>query len=239
MRRILPDTVFLAASVTNVDYCEVNPGLAYAVNVIGTRHVVGAANQVGAKLVFFSSDYIFDGNSGPYAEDAPPCPISEYGRQKLIGEHLVALNVDDYLIVRTTVVYSWEPQAKNFVQRLIGTLRQGKQVTAPGDQIGTPTYAPNLAEAVLELSGQPVRGVINIAGPTLASRYAFAHCAATVFGLDQTLIQNVPTSLLKQAAARPLNAGLKADKAKQLLRTKLIGCEDGLRIMATELQGDS
>lgn len=236
---VQPSVVFLAASCTNVDYCELNSDLAYAVNVVGTAHVLEAVNRVGAKLVFFSSDYIFDGKNGPYSEEAPACPISEYGEQKLIAEHLVALNVSDYLIVRTTVVYSREPQARNFVQRLINTLREGKTVGAPADQIGTPTYAPNLAQAVLELSNEPVRGVINLAGPTLASRYEFALCAANVFGLDPTLIQSVPTSLLKQAARRPLNAGLKTDKAKRLLRTKLIGYEDGLRLMAAELQSDS
>jgi dTDP-4-dehydrorhamnose reductase len=229
---VLPDVVFLAASVTNVDYCELNPDVAYAVNVVGTSHVVEAVNRVSARLVYFSTDYIFDGKNGPYAEETPACPISEYGNQKLIGEHLVALNAERYVIVRTTVVYGWEPQGKNFVQRLVRTLREGARIQVPGDQIGTPTYAPNFADAVVELADLPIRGVMNVAGPALATRYEFAVSVAHVFGLDYTLIEKVPTALLKQAALRPLNAGLQVGKAVNLLHTKLMSYEEGLKAMA-------
>jgi dTDP-4-dehydrorhamnose reductase len=228
---VAPDVVFLAASCTNVDYCELNRESAYSINVAGTKHVTDAVRRVGAKLVFFSSDYIFDGRAGPYAEDEPASPISEYGRQKLIGEHLVALNVEDYLVLRTTVVYGWEPQGKNFVQRLIGTLGEGKPTKVPGDQIGTPTYAPNLADAALELAALPIKGVVNVAGPTLASRYQLAVSVAEAFGLDPTLIEKVPTALLQQPARRPLNAGLQIAKAAKLLQTKLMSYEEALKTM--------
>src|SRR5438309_5950295 len=140
VQKIEPEYVFLSAACTNVDYCELNPTEAYSINVLGTKNVADAVRAIGARLVFFSSDYIFDGRVGPYPEDTPGSPISQYGRQKLIGEHLVGLHVEDYLIVRTTVVYSWEPQGKNFVERLVIALRQGKPIRVPYDQISTPTY---------------------------------------------------------------------------------------------------
>jgi dTDP-4-dehydrorhamnose reductase len=231
---VAPEVVFLAASCANVDYCELNPEPTYRINVEGAKHVTDAVRRVGARLVFFSSDYVFDGSAGPYSEDEPASPISEYGKQKLIGEHLVALHVEDHLIVRTTVVYGWEPQAKNFVQRLLRSLRERNRIQVPGDQLGTPTYAPNLAEAVVELARLPIKGVVNVAGPTLASRYEFAVSVAQAFRLDPTLIEKVPTALLQQPARRPLRGGLQVAKAAALLHTRLMGYEEALNAMAAQ-----
>lgn len=231
LKEVKPDVVYLPAALTNVDYCELHPDLAYKINVVGVYSLVYWVNLIGAKLVYFSTDYIFDGKDGPYSEIAPPRPICEYGRQKLIGEHCVASHCNDYLIVRTTVVYGWESQGKNFVQRLVNLLREGKRVKVPVDQIGTPTYAPNLAEAVVELVSSDHTGVFNIAGPALVSRYEFAISVATTFGLDASLIIPVPTSELGQAARRPLRAGLLIDKVQTELKTRLVDYREGLKMM--------
>jgi dTDP-4-dehydrorhamnose reductase len=229
-----PDVVLLAAACTNVDSCEVDPPSAHIVNVLGAKYVADAVGGIGSRLVFFSSDYVFDGRAGPYSEDDATSPISEYGRQKVMAEELVALNAPDHLIIRTTVVYGWEPQGRNFVQRLVTSLREGKTAKVPGDQVGTPTYAPNLAEASLELSRLKLCGIIHVAGPAAASRYEFAVRAAQVFGLDPSLVESVPTASLKQLANRPLQAGLRTKKAATILKTKLLTYGEGLETMARE-----
>ncbi len=231
---IRPEVIYVPASLTNVDYCELHPEEAYAANVVGVRNVVAATNEVGARLVFFSSDYVFDGKSGSYREDDLPAPICEYGRQKVLAEQHVSLQARDYLIVRTAVVYGWERQGKNFVYRLTDALRCGRTIQAPIDQVGSPTYAPNLARAVVELALSDASGVYHVAGPEQVNRYDFARVAAEVFGLDSRLIQPVATSELGQAAARPLNAGLAVEKAAERLTVELSGYRDGLRAMAAQ-----
>lgn len=231
-----PTVIFLPASLTNVDYCEHNPEEGYKTNVVGTKNVVAAANQVGAKLVFFSTDYIFDGRNGPYRESDPANPICEYGRQKLIAEHFISLCAQNFVIVRTTVVYGWERQGKNFVSRLIRSLQAEQVVRVPDDQIGSPTYAPDLARACVELVERDARGVFNVAGRDRTSRYQFALEVARIFNLDADLVQPVATSKLGQGASRPLNAGFVVEKAEQALGRELLGYRKGLQRMAQELQ---
>ncbi len=234
LQTLCPDVVYLPASLTNVDYCELNPLEGYAINVVGVSNVVQAVNEIGAKLVYFSSNYIFDGKAGPYNESHPGNPICEYGRQKLSAEHYVALYANNYLIIRTTVVYGWERQGKNFIYRLLDSLKAGKKLRVPLDQIGNPTFAPNLAQAVVELVCLDASGVYNIVGSERVSRYDFACEAADIFGLDRNLIDAVLTSELEQIAPRPLNAGMTIDKAIACLGTPLLGYRDGLRVMSNE-----
>jgi dTDP-4-dehydrorhamnose reductase len=231
---LAPEVVYLPAAIANVDACEERPQEAWLTNVSGLCNVVQAANRVGAVLVFFSTDYIFDGTSGPYLEDDPARPIGEYGRQKVIGEQHVALHAREFLIVRTTVVYGWEHRGKNFVTSLLATIARGNEVRVPVDQVGTPTYAPNLAEVVVGLVATGVRGVVNVAGPDRVSRLALANEAAAVFGLDPGLVVPTSTRDLGQRAARPLEAGLVVDRVRGLSAVPLVGYHEGLRMMAAE-----
>jgi dTDP-4-dehydrorhamnose reductase len=231
-----PEVVFLPAARANVDHCELHPAEVYPTNVSGVRNVVGASNEVGAKLVYFSSDYVFDGTSGPYAEEEAPNPINQYGIQKVLAEHYVALHARDYLIVRTTVVYGAETAGKNFVYRLHRTLAAGETLTVPMDQVGSPTYAPDLAHAAIELAGLDARGLYHLVGPTQVDRYRFACEAAEQLQLDAALIRPVTTTELGQPARRPLRAGLLCDKALRVMTTRLRDHTEGLRALAGEIR---
>ena len=233
-----PAVVYLTAALPNVDRCETNPEETWETNVLGVRHVVGGARSVGAKLVYFSSDYVFDGKAGPYREDEPAHPICEYGRQKLMAEHYVALNASNYLIIRTTVVYGWERQGKNFICRLLNVLGAGQVLRVPHDQLGNPTYAPNLVRVVLELVGAGSEGLFHVVGPDRVSRYEFAREAASVFGLDERLVQPVATSQLGQAAPRPLNAGMMVEKVVAAQTVPLTGYKEGLRALASTKESE-
>ena len=232
--RFRPEVVFLPAALTHVDYCEKNPAAAYEVNVMGVKNIADACGASGAYLIYFSSDYIFDGTSGPYDEQAVANPLSVYGQQKLIAEHYITLTLRQSLIVRTTVVYGWEQQGKNFVYRLVKSLQEGRAVKVPIDQVGTPTYALELAQNAMKLSNMKQMGIINIAGSDCINRYEFALEIAKIFNIPQSLIQPVKTEELNQAAKRPLLAGLKTEKAAALLQTSFSSSAQGLHSLLTE-----
>ena len=160
-----PDLIFLSQNTPGgVDFCEDHPEQAAAVIVDGTRRVLEAAHSRRARIIFFSSDYVFDGKSGPYAEEAPPEPISAYGRAKLEAERLVQAYPHSALIVRTTAVFSWAPGTKNFAMQVHENLRAGRPFRVPDDQWCNPTAAGYLAEACLQLAQSEARGVFNIVG---------------------------------------------------------------------------
>ena len=229
--RFHPGVVYLPASLTNVDYVESHPDEGYAINVTGVQHAVQAANLSGSKLVYFSSDYVFDGKTGNYREEDTPNPICVYGLQKLIAEAYIALHAHDFLVLRTTGVYGWERQGKNFINRLIHMLKAGQALNVPVDQIGTPTYAPDLARAAVELALSGRQGVYHVAGSEAVDRYAFAVHAAEVFGLNSSLIHGIPTSSLGQTAPRPLRGGLNIAKASSQLSFELRSYRAGLQNM--------
>jgi dTDP-4-dehydrorhamnose reductase len=226
-----PDLILQPAAQPNVDWCEDHPVESYRINVEGTSNVVTAARVSGAKYVFFSSDYVFDGKAGPYREDDIPHPIQVYGQHKLDAERVIQEQLTNYLILRVHGVFGWERQGKNFVARLVQLLSQGKTMTVPSDQIGSPTYAPNLSEALRELVQKDCRGIYHLVGSTVIDRYSFARLAADAFGLDAKLLIPKTTEELNQKAPRPLRGGLRIDKAQCALSSRLWSAEESLRHM--------
>jgi dTDP-4-dehydrorhamnose reductase len=239
IERLCPSIIYLPAALTNVDYCEMHSKEAHSIDVVGVQNVVQAIGNTQIKLVYFSTDYVFDGKSGPYREDDLANPINEYGRQKLLAEQYISLHMRDCLIVRTTGVYGWERGGKNFVYRVLETLGARNMLRVPRDQIGNPTYAPNLAQVAVALAVSDATGVYNISGPTRVSRYEFACEIAKVFNLDIHLIEAVLTNELAQPARRPLNAGLIVAKVSARLGIELLDYRKGLREMAKERGIDS
>lgn len=223
-----PDVVFLPAFRSNVDYCEQNPEETYQINVVGSLNVARAVGDVGAKLVFYSSDYVFNGNAGPYRETDQTDPICVYGRQKLEIEQQIAKLLENYLILRITVVYGHEAQRKNFVVRLITNLKNGQTMKVPQDQIGSPTLVDDIAEASCRLVEAGATGIFHVAGPDAIGRYQFALDVAEVFGLPTENIMAVNTPELGQPAQRPLQAGMMCDRLLQTLNWNLRGVVDGL-----------
>ncbi|OGR67274.1 MAG: hypothetical protein A2081_01375 [Elusimicrobia bacterium GWC2_61_19] len=226
-----PEAVFLCSAMTHVDGCERDPGLAGRINAEGPALVAAECRKAGAKLVYFSTEYVFDGKDGPYAEDAPVNPVSVYGRTKLDGER-AALALEGALAVRTTVVYGYNPASKNFIMQLINNQRSGAKMRVPSDQFSNPTYAPELAAAVLDLAAADAAGIYNVVGPDWLSRYDFALKACEAFGFDPSFIEPKLTDELCQAAARPLKAGLKTEKLAAKLGRGLPPAGDSLRKIA-------
>jgi len=204
--------VFIAAGMAWVDGCEQHPDRAYAVNRDGAATVARMAREVGARSVYYSTEYVFDGRGGPYPEEAAPNPISVYGKSKLAGEAAVMAADPDALVVRTTVVYGPEEQGKNFAYQLAQRLVAGEAVVVPEDQVSSPTYNRDLAAISVALVEAGARGIYNIVGPETMDRFTFARRLARAAGLDPGPIRAVATAALNQVAPRPLATGLTIDK---------------------------
>lgn len=230
LREVRPDVVFLAVNTAGgVEYCEANPDSARSVNVTGTRNVADAAAECGAKLAYFSTDYIFDGKAGPYAEDGEPSPVSVYGQTKLDAEEIVREMTPDHVILRTTAVFGWDRASKNFAMQIWENLQAGKAMKVPNDQWCNPTLADYLAEASVRIVQTGAAGVINVVGLERMTRADLAIALAKAMALDPRLIQPAPTSELGQAAARPLQGGLKTEKLQELLGTRPLNLSESLK----------
>lgn len=218
IEEVKPDHVILTAALTNVDQCEQEPENAYEINVTGALNIGGACKRHHCGLTFFSTEYVFDGSKGPYGEDDDPNPLSVYGKTKLEAEHLLMKLLDDLLIIRTTVVYSYLPGSLNFFMQLYNRLKSGEPIRVVDDQIGNPTHAYNLAGAAVELIEKRIRGIYHLVGKTRIGRDVFARAVIDKLGYNGHSITTVNTAALKQQAPRPLNAGLKTDKADSVLK---------------------
>lgn len=235
--RHAPSVVFLPAALTAVDYCEDHQEEAWRVNVDGPRNVARAAARVRAKPVFYSTEYVFDGSAGPYSEDDPISPQSVYACSKAAGEQAVRDEAADHLILRTTVVYGWDPTSRNFAMQLFQRLSAGERMRVPCDQIGNPTLVDFLADASLQLIERDVLGVVNVVGRDRVARTEFAVRFARRLGLDERLIDPVPTIQLSQIAPRPLNAGLTTDKLASILETPPLGLDEALDRFVEAMSG--
>ena len=219
---VRPNVIYLCAAYTWVDGCEMDEEKAKNINSFGPGRIAEEAQKVGAKVIYFSSDYIFDGTNGPYQESCLPNPINIYGRSKYEGEKLVLSACPEALILRTTIVYGPEEQGKNFIYQLVDSLQKGKEFLCAKDQIGTPTYNRDLVRMAIGLVEANAKGVYNCAGKEVLDRYSFACKCATLLGCDQNLIKGVTTSeAVKQGKAkRGLKLGLNMDKTLTFLEKK-------------------
>jgi len=231
IHQMQPEVVFLTAFNPNADYCEEHPKETWETNVVGNSNVIEEAGSIGAKIIYFSSDYVFNGKSGPYGEDDAPDPICEYGRQKLAVEQIIQQKGGAHLIIRTTIIYGWEKRGKNFFCHLLSTLKKNEKVRVSTDQIGTPTLVNDLAEASCRLVEVGASGIVNVIGPDWMSRYEFAVSIARIFDLPMSNIVPMTTANLHQPANRPLNAGLICDRLLPLANYKMRGVTEGIRYL--------
>ncbi len=228
-----PDCVLHAAAMTNVDLCEDDPPRAWAINAEGTKHVADACDDVGAKLLYISTDYVFDGQSGPYSEEAATHPINVYGESKLAGEGFTLANPGN-VVARVCVLYG--VGRPNFVTWVMDSLRKNMPITVVTDQYNTPTYTTNCARALLTMCTLDLDGTYHVSGRERLNRYEFARAIAEVFGLNKNLIKASTSNLLHQRAKRPMDSSLIVEKAEKALGMRLANVREGLTKMKEEMQ---
>lgn len=212
-----PSLILNAAAFTNVDDCETSIDTAFAVNTFGPRYLAEWCSLNPCKLIHFSTDYLFNGEDGPYNETACPDPINIYGLSKLGGESQIRRILNNHLIIRTNVLFGKGPTEKaSFVRWVVESLRNHKLIHVVDDQYSNPTWSDDLALAVKHLDQLELTGVIHYGGSDYLNRYEFACLVSDIFDLDKTLIHPITTDRLALAAPRPLKGGLDISRVQSL-----------------------
>jgi dTDP-4-dehydrorhamnose reductase len=202
-----PDLIVDAAAFHDVDACEKARQKAWSVNVSGTHHAAVAADKVGAHFVYLSTDYVFPDrpDQAPFTEADPVHPPNYYARCKYAGEQAAQIP-ERSTILRSSVLYG--DSSPNFLTWVVDQLRAGEVIEIVDDQVGTPTFAPDVAEACLRIHQRGVTGLFHAAGPESVSRYEFTIQIADAYDLDVEGVIPISTEELGQAASRPADSSL-------------------------------
>jgi dTDP-4-dehydrorhamnose reductase len=214
IEKLRPDIVIHLAAYTDVDGCESNEEKAFAVNVEGTKHVALAASRCLAKMVYLSTDYVFDGNKKePYLESDVPHPLNVYGRSKWEGEQHVQELVENYLVIRTQWLYG--RYGKNFVTSILRQASEKSILSIVNDQMGSPTYSADLSRAIFTLIQFNVRGIFHVANSDLCTWYTFGQAILKLSGMNKVKVIPISSKDLGRPAARPAYSVLNCQKLKR------------------------
>ena len=233
LKKVSPDVVVHTAAYTNVDSCEKSRKKAFDVNVKGTENVANAIEKIDARLVYISTDYVFDGDSGFYKENDSTNPVNYYGLTKLEGEESVKKICSSFAIARTSVIYG--SNKRNFATWVIDQLKRGEQVNIVTDQYVSPTLNIDLAEQLLGLIEEDARGVFHTAGGERISRYDFTMVVADVFGLDKNLIGPAKMEDMSWYAKRPVDSSLDVSKISEIKKPYIL--KEAVRLLKEDIGG--
>ncbi len=214
VKSFAPDVIVHCGALTHVDYCEANLDESYEKTVLSTLNLIKLAKSLNARLVFISTDYVFDGKAGPYAETDAVNPLSVYAKHKLEAEQ-AALNADaNNLVLRITNVYGHEERNKNFVSRIIEQCKAHQKLTLklPVDQYATPVNAWDVARAMYLLLQDGEHGIYHIASTDWMNRVELAMNILKYFPRAEYELIPITTAVMQQPAARPLLGGLLKNK---------------------------
>lgn len=235
LEKVHPDWVIHTAALTDVDRCEIDRLFARQINLEVVEHLASACRQLGLGLVQLSTDYVFDGRSGPYREQDPTNPLSYYGALKLQSEGVVLQEGLKGLVLRTLWLYGYLPETRrNLVTWPLEALTRGDQLKVVDDQWGNPTHVHDVAQALVELCQRQVQGLFHLGGATYLTRYQLTQELARFFGLDPGLIHPISTAAAAQKAPRPLRSGLRPQALEALLHCAPLSLHQGLEQLARQ-----
>jgi dTDP-4-dehydrorhamnose reductase len=239
LREFRPDVVVHTAALADVDACERYPDAAHRINVQGTEAIAQAAVAVGARLIYISTDQVYDGVKRYYDEADVPQPLMVYGWTKLEGERRAAAICRDTVILRLALMYGWGSSTRlNFVDWLVQRLRAGQEVPLFVDQYRTPLYVVQASEVIGRLIDMPeVRGTFNLGGGERLNRYAFGLKFCEAFNLPKAYLKPIEMPIGAQMAARPRDCSLSSAKVSALLQIRPLTVEDGLGMMRWQCGG--
>ena len=202
-----PGTVINAAALTQVDYCETHEEEAFLVNGQGAGNLAEAAASIGATLVHYSTDYVFDGTKvDAYQEDDPPTPRSVYGRSKLCGEELIRLQGPNHLILRTAWLFGIN--GSNFIRTILSAAKRGQSLRVVNDQTGSPTYSRDLAAYTMRIIEAGCRGTYHLTNSGSCTWFDLAASAVKWAGMKNVEITPLATREIARPAPRPANSVL-------------------------------
>jgi dTDP-4-dehydrorhamnose reductase len=223
-----PEVVINLAAYTDVDGCESEEEKAFAVNAEGMKHVALGAQKCRAKVIYLSTDYVFDGKKKePYLETDIPNPLNVYGRSKLKGEEYVRNLVEDGLIVRTQWLYG--KHGKNFVASVLRQAGEKRVLSIVNDQIGSPTYTIDLSLAIFSLLRCDARGIFHVTNRDLCSWYTFGQTILKWAGKRDVRVTPISTETLNRPALRPLYSALNCEKFNRETGSELRPWQEALQ----------
>ncbi len=228
-----PDLIIHAAAMTQVDTSEENKQACYNINVSATRFLIDAAKVTASRLIYVSTDFIFDGLSGPYKEEDQPSPVNYYGSTKLAAEQAVMESGLDWAIVRTVLVYgnTVEGTRPNILTWVKENLESGKTIRVVSDQLRTPTYVMDLVKGIHKILEGRKSGIYHISGADTMSPYEMAIRTAIYYKLPVEYIEETNSTLFTQPGKRPPRTGFNISKAKKDLDYSPMGFEAALEDM--------
>jgi len=240
IEKVRPDAIIHTAAMTNVDQCETEKDLCWAMNVKALEYLVEACEKHDIFLCHLSTDFVFDGESGPYLEEDKPSPISFYGWSKYAAEEIVKRSKCTWGIVRTVLVYGItnDMSRSNIILWVKNSLENQKPIKVVTDQFRTPTLAEDLAMGCWLMVDKKAKGIFHISGKDFLTPYEMAIKTADFFQLDKLLISQVDSSNFTQPAKRPARTGFVLDKAVSMLGYNPVSFEEGIGILAEQMKRD-
>ena len=232
MRSLKPDAVIHTAAMANIDLCESQPELAEAMNTGVTQRLAELCRETGAKLVFCSTDSIFDGRKGCYTETDPPVPINVYARTKVKAEQAVLTASAKNVVARLSLVMGLPVLGKgnSFLAETLEKLQRGETVKFPENEIRTPVDIITVGAALNELAENGFGGILHLSGNTRINRYEMARQIAEATGFSPDRILPVDSNSLPGRAPRPNDASLDNTRAAQILKTPMRSLSEGLAL---------
>ena len=215
-----PDVVIHLAAMTAVDLCESDQDNALKINSQATEILAKEGSKINAFIVYVSTDYVFDGNTGMYEENDTTNPLGFYGKSKLLGEKSIQNFSSDWCIARTSTPFGLHSTKKSFPIWVIENMQKQKQIDVLSDQFTSPTYVPNLSKMLIEISERHLNGIFHVAGATKISRYDVARMISNKLNFDEKLLRDVSINELKWEAQRPKDSSLNISKADSVLNEK-------------------
>ena len=236
-----PDAIINTAAMTNVDTCEAEKDKCKALNVDAVGTLAAVCQKYNIHLVHISTDFIFDGEDGPYAEDAEPNPLSYYGLTKLQAEDTLKSSSSRWAVLRTIIVYGIvsDMSRSNIVLWAKGALEKGVPINVVNNQWRMPTLAEDLATGCILAVKKEAEGVFNISGKDLMSIIEIVERVADFYGLDKSLIIPISAESLNQTARRPKKTGFILDKAIRELGYQPRSFEEGMEVLDQQLKKHS
>ncbi|RDI48166.1 dTDP-4-dehydrorhamnose reductase family protein [Aquicella lusitana] len=224
--------VLIASAKPNVGWCESHPKESYELNVLGTLKLVKQLARRSIHVLFFSSDYVFNGETGSYSDKAQTNPITEYGKQKAEVEREIANITDNYTILRLSKIYGTTWKDGTLIDALAADLLKGQKQKVATDQFFSPTHVDDVVSMTLYIQEQGIRGLVNLCNSNSYSRHQIAMKLADALKVSPSLLESIPLHSIPGMEHRPLNTSLICSPSLQKLQPSLMSMDDAIKCTA-------
>ena len=220
--------VVIASGKPKISYCEKESFKAHEVNVAGTIQLIKNLKKTSLKIIFLSSDYVFNGTSGKYSDEDETNPFTVYGKHKKIIEDEIKKITDNFLVLRLSKIYGLKKGDKTILDEAANLLKQGKHVLAADNQYFCPTYIDDLIDTIIKIQAKDLKGYINLCVPEIWSRFDMFYLLAQLINQDIHLVKKIKLYDIAEMKGRPLNTSMICKRLNQEVETKFIPLKDSI-----------